>query len=118
MRYVMHRTDRALPRRSRSRASLWWLALVRRSPRCSLLARRRPRRARVAGALVALLVALDLLHFADGYNPMRPAAVAMPPRTAAIAYLQRHAGEGRIAGIGFAARGVVHRLRAARRARL
>jgi len=66
-----------------------------------LLARSGTARGRaVAGGLAALAVALDLLHFAHGYNPMGPAKAVIPPRTPAIAYLQRHDSDGRITGIG------------------
>jgi hypothetical protein len=55
----------------------------------------------VAAGLV-LLAALDAFHFASGYNPMAPADVVPPGRTPAIAYLQQHRQEGRVAGIGLA----------------
>ena len=35
-----------------------------------------------------------------GYQPMAPASKAIPPRTTAIALLQRHRDEGRIVGLG------------------
>jgi hypothetical protein len=54
----------------------------------------------VAAGLVVLAVA-DAQHFAAGYQPMAPAAKAVPPRTPAIAYLQRHAAEGRFLGVEY-----------------
>jgi hypothetical protein len=66
-----------------------------------LAVRRWPRwRLAVAAGLVALAV-VDGQHFAAGYQPMAPAAKAIPPRTPAIAYLQRHADEGRFIGIEY-----------------
>jgi hypothetical protein len=66
-----------------------------------LLARRGTVRGRaLAAGLAVLVVAFDLLHFAHGYNPMGPAKAVIPPRTPAIAYLQRHDGDGRITGVG------------------
>lgn len=65
-----------------------------------LVVRRRPATGRLLGGLLVLLVAFDMLHFANGYQPIAPASKSIPPRTPAIAFLQRHADEGRIAGIG------------------
>jgi Bacterial membrane protein YfhO len=55
-----------------------------------------------AGAAVALvaLAAFDMLHVVHGYQPVGPASKVTPPRTRAIAYLQRHAREGRFIGVG------------------
>lgn len=64
-----------------------------------LLVRLRPRVAWLVGPLVVLLVCADMLQFVHGYQPMGPADRVVPPRTPAIAYLQRHAGEGRMTGI-------------------
>jgi hypothetical protein len=67
-----------------------------------LVLRARPRwRVPVAAGLV-LLAALDVFHFAWGYNPMAPAGVVPPGRTPAIAYLQRHRAEGRVVGVELA----------------
>jgi hypothetical protein len=57
------------------------------------------RLARWAPVLIACLAAFDMLHFAHGYQPMGPPSKAIPPRTSAVLYLQRHAGDGRVAGI-------------------
>ena len=53
----------------------------------------------LAGALV-LVAAIDLLHFSHGYQPMLSAKESSPPSTPAVIYLQRHAGEGRVVGLG------------------
>jgi hypothetical protein len=57
------------------------------------------RRVWIAGGVV-LLAALDMLHFAVGYQPIAPASKSIPPRTGAIAYLQRHRDNGRIVATG------------------
>jgi len=76
------------------------LALVAGVALALALLRAQPRHPWLAGGLVALLAALDMLAFAHGYQPMGPSAIVLPPRTPAIVYLQRHAGEQRIAGLG------------------
>ena len=78
----------------------WWLVPVAAFAAIVLLLRQRPRWAGAAAALVALVVALDMLHFAHGYQPMGPASVVLPPTTPAIDFLKRHADDGRIVGIG------------------
>jgi len=78
---------------------LTWLALAAVLTAIVAVLRARPRRRAVAAVAIALLVAFDLLHFATGYEPIGPARDVVPPRTPAIAYLQRHAGAERIAGI-------------------
>lgn len=77
-----------------------WLALVGAIALALALLRLQRRRSWLAGGLVALLAALDMLTFAHGYQPMGPRAIVLPPRTPAIAFLQRHAADGRIAGLG------------------
>jgi len=83
--------------------SVVWLLLLAGGVGLALLAGWRWRRhaALVATALVALAV-LDALHFAHGLQPMGPESRAFPPRTPAIAYLQRHSAEGRVAGLELA----------------
>jgi hypothetical protein len=80
-------------------SALWWLVLAGALTAILLLARRSSRWRPAAPAAVALLVALDMLHFAHGAQPMGPPATIVPPATPAIAYLQRHAGDARIAGV-------------------
>jgi hypothetical protein len=77
-----------------------WLVLVAAFVVALLLLRARPRRPRLAGGLVALAAALDVLLLANAYQPMGPASIVIPPRTPAVAFLQRHADDGRIAGLG------------------
>jgi hypothetical protein len=100
-REVLRRARDAAPGTLALASVAWWLIFVAAFAGVLLLARRgTPRSRALAGGLAALVVALDLLHFAHGYNPMGPAGVVIPPRTPAIAYLQRHADDGRIAGVG------------------
>ncbi|MGN6189917.1 MAG: hypothetical protein ACTHOE_13570 [Conexibacter sp.] len=100
--YVIHRAPPITPN-ALALASVMWLAVfVGIFAGLLLLARRHPERRVLIGGLVALAAALDMLHFAHGYNPMAPASKAIPPRTAAISFLQRHSDEGRIAGLDFA----------------
>lgn len=81
---------------------LWALVFAGGLAAILLLRRARPRHVALAGGLVVLLAALDMLHFAHGYQSMGPASRAIPPSTPAIAFLQRHADAGRIAGFEFA----------------
>lgn len=74
----------------------WWTIFVLALAGTLAFARRRPR----VAALMVLVVALDLLHFAHGYQKMIPASSVVPPPTPAIAFLQRHASERRIVGLG------------------
>jgi membrane protein YfhO len=80
--------------------SIVWFLIFSLGVAAALLAARwRPSwRFGVAAAVVALAVA-DAYHFAYGYQPMAPASKAIPPVTPAIAYLERHRAEGRIAGV-------------------
>jgi hypothetical protein len=77
----------------------WWLVFVLACGALLLLIRRR---SRIGAALLALVVALDMLHFAHGYQSMIPRGAVVPPVTPAIAFLQRHARDGRIAAFGWA----------------
>ncbi len=76
-----------------------WLGLVLLVALALALLRARPRRPALAGGAVALVAALDMLLFAHAYQPMGPPAIVLPPRTPAIAFLQQHAADGRIAGV-------------------
>jgi hypothetical protein len=79
---------------------VWWLLLTL-GLTAVVLARARWRRfARYAPVLLVVLVAVDMLHFAHGYQPMGPPSKAIPPRTSAVLYLQAHTGDGRVAGLG------------------
>ncbi len=77
----------------------WYLLFVLAVGGGLLLAWLRPRwRVGIAVAIVALGAA-DAYHFAHGYQPMGPASKVIPPVTPAIAYLERHRADGRIAGL-------------------
>jgi hypothetical protein len=79
-------------------ASVAWWAICAGTAAVLLLATWwRPRLRPVLLAALVLVAALDLLHFAGGFQPMPPAAKAIPPETAALRYLRRHVGDGRIA---------------------
>lgn len=78
----------------------WWL-LFAALLGAVLVLMRRVRYVRLAAGAVVLVAALDLLRFADGFQPMLSRADAIPPSTPAVAYLQRHVGEGRVVGDGF-----------------
>jgi hypothetical protein len=79
----------------------WWLVFVAALAAILAVALLAPRRRWLVGALVVAVAALDMLHFADGYQPMGPRSQVMPATTPAIAYLQRHTDDGRIAGYEF-----------------
>lgn len=81
-------------------SAVWYLALAAGVGAALLAARRWPDRRAWIACGVVLLAAVDMLHFADGYQPMAPAAQAIPPRTGAIRFLQRHRSDGRVVGIG------------------
>ncbi len=81
---------------------LWWVLFAALLAVLALVAWQRPAIRRLLPALVVLVAVLDMQHFAHGYQPMGPASKAIPPSTPAIAYLQRHQGEQRIAGVGLA----------------
>ncbi len=99
--YVLHRSgelvDGVLPLASVG----WFLIFAAALAALLLLAARRPGWRTGVGAAAALLVALEMFHFAHGFQPMGPAGRAIPPRTPAIAFLRAHRAEGRIAGVGY-----------------
>ncbi len=100
--YVLHRSPPVTPA-ALALASVLWLAIfVAAFAAVLLLARRHPERRWLVGGLIVLVAALDMFHFAHSYNPMAPASRAIPHRTPAIAFLQRHANDGRIAGFELA----------------
>jgi hypothetical protein len=55
--------------------------------------------ARTAAAILALVAALDMYHFAAGFQPIGPSDRTVPPSTPAIAYLKRHAAGYRVFGL-------------------
>ena len=83
--------------------AIGWFLLFALAVAATVLALRRwPRRKALIAALVVLIAAFDMLHFAHGYNPMGPRGDALVRRTPSIAYLQRHRAEGRVTGMGLA----------------
>ena len=99
LQHAVHRTRTSDPTVLALASALYWLLLAAALAAIVLLVRLRPRHGGVAAALVAAVLALDLLHVAHGYEPIGPASVVIPPPTPAIAYLERHRDAGRIAGI-------------------
>lgn len=81
-------------------SATWYLLLALGVGAALLAARRWPQRRTWIAAGVVVLAAVDMLHFATGYQPMGPASKVIPPTTPAIAFLQRHRDDGRIVGIG------------------
>jgi len=81
-------------------SAAWYLALAVGVAAALLAARRWPQRRTWIATGIVLLAALDMLHFAVGYQPMGPASKAIPPQTGAIRFLERHRADGRIVGIG------------------
>lgn len=86
-----------------ARRSIAWFALFAVAVLLAFAALRRwPDRWPAIVAALVLVAVFDMLHFAHGYQPMGPADRMIPPRTPAIAYLQRHASDSRILGLGYA----------------
>jgi hypothetical protein len=79
-------------------SAVWYLLFAVGVGAALLAVRRWPERRTWIAVGVVVLAALDMLHFATGYQPMAPSD-AIPPRTPAIAFLQRHRDDGRILGI-------------------
>jgi len=84
-----------------SLTSVAWVLLLSCAVGALLLALLRwPRAAGTIAAALVLLAAFDMLRFAQGYQPMGDPAKVIPPQTAAIRYLERHAADGRVMGLG------------------
>jgi hypothetical protein len=79
----------------------WFLLLAAGVALAVLAARRWPQRRHAIAIALVLLAAVDMLHFAHGYQPMAPASKVVVPRTPAIAYLQRHERDGRMIGVEY-----------------
>ncbi|HYV17303.1 MAG TPA: hypothetical protein VE972_14915 [Conexibacter sp.] len=85
-----------------SLTAIAWFLLFAGGVLCALIAaRRRPEWTTALAVGLVALAALDAYHFAVGYQPMGPASKVIPPRTPAIAYLQRHADAGRFVGFEY-----------------
>jgi hypothetical protein len=78
---------------------IWFLLFALAIGAALLAVRRRPRLRLPVAAIVVLLAALDMLHFAHGLQPMGPPSEVFPPRTPVIAYLQSHAQDGRVVAL-------------------
>jgi len=81
----------------------WWLIFTVGTGLALYLTYRRGRRLSGRNLQVALVVlaAVDMYHFAHGFQTMASSSWAIPPRTPAVAYLQAHSGEGRVAGLNY-----------------
>lgn len=82
--------------------TIGWLAIFT----CSvivvlLIGRKRFRPSLLAGTLV-VLAALDMFHFAHGFQPIGPAAEVIPPTPPVARFLERRATQGRTVGINSA----------------
>lgn len=90
----------ASPRVLALTSAVWYLLFALVVAAALLAARRWPqRRAWIAAGLV-LAAGVDMLHFAGNYQPIAPASKSVPPQTAAIRFLERHRGDGRMLGAG------------------
>jgi hypothetical protein len=76
----------------------WWTIFTVGAILLLLLGGKRLSRPALATALV-VLAALDMFHFAHGFQPIGPASEVIPPTTPAIRLLERRAGQGRTVGI-------------------
>lgn len=99
-RHFLDRAHGGTAKAEAAAAAAWWLVFVLALAVLLALAGRRRTARRLLGPLLALVVALDMLHFAHGYQKMIPASSVVPPAPPAIAYLQRHVGDGRITAVG------------------
>jgi Bacterial membrane protein YfhO len=80
--------------------SIGWFCLFLAAIALVLALRQRARiSTRTAAAVLVVIAAVDMYHFAAGFQPIGPASALVPPRTPAIAYLQRNAGGYRVFGI-------------------
>jgi hypothetical protein len=81
--------------------SIGWFLLLSLGVGLALVAAARwPRQRRTIVVLLLLLTVADAYHFASGYQPMARQSAVDPPVTRAIAYLRRHAEQGRFVGTG------------------
>jgi hypothetical protein len=53
----------------------------------------------VLAMLITALAAVDMYHFAHGFQPAGPASQENPPSTPAIRFLQAHRADGRVTGL-------------------
>jgi hypothetical protein len=81
---------------------IWFLAFSLAVGAVLVLVHRRPRWRTAIAVGVLLLAVVDGLHFAHGFQPMGPLDKINPPKTPAIAFLQRHVGDQRVSASGYA----------------
>ena len=82
-----------------SLTSIGWMLVFAALLAPALVLLRRSSRRQWGAVAIVLLASIDLLHFADGYQPMLSPAQSAPPKTPAVTYLERHAGDERVVGI-------------------
>jgi hypothetical protein len=79
----------------------WWTIFTCAAILLVLTGRRRLPPSALAGSLV-LLAALDMFHFAHGFQPMGPPSQVIPRTPPVARFLERRAGQGRTMGINSA----------------
>ncbi len=80
----------------------WWLFVVVGVALLLGALWRWPHRRRLVAVALAAFAALDVLAYAHDFQPMQPLAKIALPRTPGIAYVERHAADGRVVGLFFA----------------
>jgi hypothetical protein len=80
--------------------SIGWFLLIALGVLVAVVMAHRTGRRRLAVVAVAGLAVVDMVHFADRYQPLVPSRHAEPPHTPLIAFLERHRGDGRMVGAG------------------
>lgn len=77
----------------------WWLIFLALVTLAILAHRRRWLSGRSLAVVLVLGAAVDMYHFAAGFQPMGPLPRAIPRSTPAIAFLQRNVGISRVVGL-------------------
>ena len=77
----------------------WWLIFTLAFAGALLVWNRYRMSARAVAVVLVAVAAVDMYHFAHGFQPMGPLPQAIPRTTPAIAFLQRTAGQSRIVGL-------------------
>lgn len=77
---------------------VWWTALGTALTAAIWLRRRAG--AWVAASVIVALAAVDLAHFAHGYQPSAPPSKVFPPTPPSISFLKRHDAGERIVAVG------------------
>jgi Bacterial membrane protein YfhO len=79
----------------------WWTIFTCGTIFLLLIGRRRLAPSALAATLV-VLAALDMFHFAHGFQPMGPPSQVIPPTPPVARFLEQRAGQGRTMGINSA----------------